>query len=69
MHKDLIKKRFFYFRNYVNACFAKCKNNIDKDQVEIILKGKLLRAYNDGSIFSKDWSKEPLPRYSFVFFL
>lgn len=48
-------------KNYVNDCFNKCKNDIDKDQVEIILKGKLVRAFNDGTIFTKDWSKEPLP--------
>lgn len=52
----------FSFRHYVNECFKKCKNDIDKDQVEIILKGKLVRAYNDGTIFTKDWSTEPLPQ-------
>ncbi|XP_035217851.1 leukocyte receptor cluster member 8 homolog isoform X2 [Stegodyphus dumicola] len=48
-------------KNYVNECFRKCKNDFDKDQVEIILKGKLIRAYNDGIIYTKDWDLEPLP--------
>lgn len=47
-------------KTYVNQCYAKCKTGIDKNQVDIILKGKILQAYQTGQL-NKDWSKEPLP--------
>lgn len=48
-------------KNYVNRAFAACFNIVDKDRIEIILKGKLTLAYNEGTIWAKDWDKEPLP--------
>ncbi|GIX77957.1 leukocyte receptor cluster member 8 [Caerostris extrusa] len=48
-------------KNYVAKCFDKCETNLDKDQVELILKGKLMKANNDGTLKTKDWDNEPLP--------
>merc|ERR1719391_92896 len=48
-------------KEYVAKCFNKCHNEIDKDQVEIILKGKITKAASDGVLHTKDWSNEPLP--------
>ncbi len=48
-------------RRYVERCFAMCTNTMDKDRVEIILKGKLTSASRDQSVLTKDWDKEPLP--------
>ncbi|XP_066156726.1 leukocyte receptor cluster member 8 [Euwallacea fornicatus] len=47
-------------KGYVHKCYSKCKTTIDKNQVEIILKGKITAAYQQGQL-GKDWSKEPLP--------
>lgn len=61
-------------KEYVIQAFAKYTRDVDKDRVEIILKGKvallrvhsltlscagkLTRAYNEGTVWTKDWSKE-----------
>ncbi|XP_054285765.1 leukocyte receptor cluster member 8 homolog [Macrosteles quadrilineatus] len=47
--------------NYINKCYARCQSDVDKDRVSIILKGKILRATNDGTLWIKDWATEPLP--------
>ncbi|KAJ8949317.1 hypothetical protein NQ318_006742 [Aromia moschata] len=47
-------------KDYVHRSYAKCKTAIDKNQVEIILKGKITQAYQSGQL-NKDWSLEPLP--------
>ncbi|KAJ8964334.1 hypothetical protein NQ314_004977 [Rhamnusium bicolor] len=47
-------------KDYVHRSYAKCKTAIDKNQVEIILKGKITQAYQSGQL-NKDWSKESLP--------
>ncbi|XP_057653872.1 leukocyte receptor cluster member 8 homolog [Diorhabda carinulata] len=57
-------------KDYVHRSYAKCKTAIDKNQVEIILKGKITQAYQNGQLY-KDWKNEPLPnihseRYSFT---
>nr|CAG4638367.1 EOG090X0431 [Cyclestheria hislopi] len=51
-------------RRYVERCFAKCKSVVDKDRVEIILKGKITSASREGTALSKDWDNEPLPNLS-----
>lgn len=47
--------------NYVKRCYEKCKTAMDKNYVEIIIKGKITRASYDGSLWEKNWDREPLP--------
>lgn len=48
-------------KEYVHKCYEKCRTAIDKNQVEIILKGKITQAFQTGQLHIKDWSCEPLP--------
>nr|SVE76309.1 EOG090X0431 [Daphnia longispina] len=48
-------------RRYVERCFAMCQSSVDKDLVELILKGKITSASREGKALSKDWDNEPLP--------
>ncbi|KAH7643972.1 uncharacterized protein LOC124493505 isoform X2 [Dermatophagoides farinae] len=48
-------------QDYVNRAFALSNNDLDKDRIEIILKGKLTLALKNGTLYTKDWKKEPLP--------
>ena len=48
-------------KGYVGKCFSACKSELDKNQVEIILKGKITTAANNGTLWKKDWDSEPLP--------
>ncbi|XP_037287198.2 leukocyte receptor cluster member 8 isoform X2 [Rhipicephalus microplus] len=48
-------------KRYAMRAFGKCKSELDRDQVEIVLKGKLTKMYRDGAMWSIDWDKEPLP--------
>lgn len=48
-------------KDYIHRAYAKCTSKIDRDQVEIVLKGKITNAANSGELFTRDWTKEPLP--------
>lgn len=48
-------------KNYVHRAFASCKNDLDKDRVEIILKGKITLAHNNNTLWDTDWDNVPLP--------
>lgn len=47
-------------KDYITRCYAKCKTQIDMNQVDIVLKGKITHAFKTNTIH-KDWAKEPLP--------
>nr|CAG4646949.1 EOG090X0431 [Megafenestra aurita]SVE92312.1 EOG090X0431 [Megafenestra aurita] len=51
-------------RRYVERCYSMCKSSVDKDFVELILKGKITSAVREGTAASKDWENEPLPNLS-----
>lgn len=46
---------------YVTRAFAVSSDELDKDRIEIILKGKITKALNEGTMHTKDWKNEPLP--------
>lgn len=48
-------------KKYVHDAYAQCVTPIDRNQIDIILKGKITHAYQTGQLH-KDWSKEPLPK-------
>ncbi|KAI7697154.1 Leukocyte receptor cluster member 8 -like protein [Sarcoptes scabiei] len=61
--QNSIKKNEFPpdLQDYVNRAFSSFEDELDKDRVEIILKGKLTLAMKDGTFYTKDWRNEPLP--------
>ncbi|RZF43141.1 hypothetical protein LSTR_LSTR012561 [Laodelphax striatellus] len=48
-------------KDYIDRSYKKCNSSVDKDRVEIIIKGKIFRASADETLWTKDWDNEPLP--------
>ncbi|XP_065160655.1 leukocyte receptor cluster member 8 homolog [Atheta coriaria] len=47
--------------DYVHRAYKRCKTKLDRDQVEIVLKGKITSATSSGDLYVRDWKREPLP--------
>ena len=60
---------FFIFRDYVQRAFEKCQTERDKDATELFLKHTLTASFKDGSAWTTDWDKEPLPWYIMLLLL
>lgn len=48
-------------KEYVQRCFTACESEEDKDRTEKVLKEVLQRRLQDGSAYTIDWNREPLP--------
>uniref|UniRef100_A0AAY4A3T6 PCI domain-containing protein n=1 Tax=Denticeps clupeoides TaxID=299321 RepID=A0AAY4A3T6_9TELE len=48
-------------KEYVQRCFTACESEEDKDRTEKVLKEVLQCRLQDGSAYTIDWTKEPLP--------
>ncbi|XP_055266530.1 leukocyte receptor cluster member 8 isoform X2 [Moschus berezovskii] len=48
-------------KEYVERCFTACESEEDKDRTEKLLKEALQARLQDGSAYTIDWSREPLP--------
>lgn len=48
-------------RNFTTEAFSRCKTPADQDKMENILETMLKRAFENGTVFKIDWSKQKLP--------
>ncbi|XP_041364212.1 leukocyte receptor cluster member 8 homolog [Gigantopelta aegis] len=50
-------------KDYVQRAFSCATTEVQKDKLESFLKEKLTKVFNEGSTWSVDWSKEPIPNF------
>lgn len=50
-------------KEYVQRCFTACETEEDKDRTEKVLKEVLQERLKDGSAYTIDWTREPLPEW------
>uniref|UniRef100_H3AXH8 Leukocyte receptor cluster member 8 n=1 Tax=Latimeria chalumnae TaxID=7897 RepID=H3AXH8_LATCH len=50
-------------KEYVQRCFTACESEEDKDRTEKLLKEVLQARLQDGTAYTIDWSREPLPGF------
>uniref|UniRef100_A0AAZ3SUU6 SAC3/GANP/THP3 conserved domain-containing protein n=1 Tax=Oncorhynchus tshawytscha TaxID=74940 RepID=A0AAZ3SUU6_ONCTS len=53
-------------KEYVQRCFTACENEEDKDRTEKGLKEVLQKRLQDGSAYTIDWDREPLPEWGYA---
>uniref|UniRef100_T1JGV5 PCI domain-containing protein n=1 Tax=Strigamia maritima TaxID=126957 RepID=T1JGV5_STRMM len=52
------------FKDYIQRAFDRCETNLDKNQVIIVLTGKVTKSRKDDTLHQIDWDNEPLPGIS-----
>ena len=53
---------------FVSKCFNKCQTQTDFNMTSIILRSEITLAANNGTLWTKDWDKEAVPKYDRIFF-
>lgn len=47
-------------RTYVDRCFAQCRSDRERDQMESLLKQRIQKAMRGGTLYTYNWAGEPL---------
>lgn len=47
-------------RTFVDRCFARCRSDRERDQMEVLLKQRIQGSMREGTLYTHNWSSEPL---------